>query len=71
MVYCMVLQGDTQYITHPGQFVEVELPGLYSRRPLSVCDWDETTLTLIYKVVVHRTDLISVLCLGTVLDFWL
>ena len=68
MVYCMVLQGDTQYITHPGQFVEVELPGLYLRRPISVCDWDETTLTLIYKVVGQGTDLMSVLCEGTELD---
>ena len=38
------------------------------RRPISVCDWDETTLTLIYKVVGQGTDLMSVLCEGTELD---
>lgn len=47
----MVLAGDTGAITAPGQFVNIALAGKFLRRPISVCDWDETTLTLIYKVV--------------------
>ena len=45
-VYRMVLQGDTSAITAPGQFVQVQVPGFYLRRPISVCDWDSETLTL-------------------------
>ena len=37
-VWRMTLEGDTQWITAPGQFVNVELDGCYLRRPISVCD---------------------------------
>ena len=50
-VYRMVLVGDTSGITNCGQFVNILLDGLYLRRPISVNDYDEETLTLIYKVV--------------------
>ncbi|MDO4438695.1 MAG: dihydroorotate dehydrogenase electron transfer subunit [Eubacteriales bacterium] len=50
-VYRMVLEGDTSYITVPGQFINLKLEGRYLRRPISVCDWDENTITIIYKVV--------------------
>ena len=50
-VYKMVLRGDTSDITAPGQFVNIQLDGLFLRRPISVCDWDSSTLTIIYKVV--------------------
>ena len=55
-VYRMVLSGDTSAITAPGQFVEIALPGKFLRRPISVNDWGETRLTLIYKVVGHGTE---------------
>ena len=47
-VYEMVLSGDTSAITRPGQFVELSLEGLFLRRPISVCNYDEGKLTLIY-----------------------
>ncbi len=50
-VYKMVLRGDTSPITAPGQFVNLALEGLYLRRPLSVCDAEGDTLTVIYKAV--------------------
>ncbi len=50
-VYKMVLSGDTSAITAPGQFVNIRLQGNFLRRPISVCDYDEAALTLIYKVV--------------------
>ena len=50
-VYRMVLRGDTSAITAPGQFVNIALDGKFLRRPISVCDYDADTLTLIYKVV--------------------
>ena len=50
-VYKMVLQGDTAHITAPGQFVNIQLSGLYLRRPISVCDLEGDKLTIIYKAV--------------------
>ena len=37
-VYRMVVEGDTQYLTAPGQFVNLKLSGFFLRRPISVCD---------------------------------
>ena len=54
-VYKMILRGDTSAITAPGQFVNILLDGLYLRRPISVCDLTEDTLTIIYKVVGQGT----------------
>ena len=54
-VYRMVVEGDTQYLTAPGQFVNIELPGRFLRRPISVCDYDGHTITLIYKVIGEGT----------------
>ena len=67
-VYRMVLQGDTSAITAPGQFVQVQVPGFYLRRPISVCDWDSETLTLVYKVVGNGTDAMCRMSPGTELD---
>ena len=50
-VYEMTLSGDTSNLHSPGQFVNIEIEGLFLRRPISVCDWSEDKLTLIYKVV--------------------
>ena len=58
-VFKMVLQGDVSAITAPGQFVNIKLDGLYLRRPISVCDVGENTLTIIYKVVGKGTKQMS------------
>ncbi len=67
-VYKMVLSGDTSAITAPGQFVNIQLDGLFLRRPISVCDYDDTTLTLLYKVVGKGTQAMSAMPAGTQLD---
>ena len=67
-VWRMVLEGDTQWITRPGQFVNIELEGLYLRRPISICDWSETTITIIYKVVGRGTEQMSRMSEGEELD---
>ncbi len=54
-VYKMVIVGDTSAITAPGQFVNLKLDGLFLRRPISICDYDDTAITLIYKVVGEGT----------------
>ena len=50
-VYKMTLSGDTTAIERPGQFVNIQLDGLFLRRPISVCDYTDGELTIIYKVV--------------------
>ena len=67
-VYKMVLAGDTSAITAPGQFVNIKLDGMFLRRPISVCDWNEETLTIIYKVVGKGTEAMSVMVSGEKLD---
>ena len=67
-VYRMVLEGDTEWITRPGQFVNIELEGLYLRRPISISDWDERTITIIYKVVGRGTEQMSKMVQGVKLD---
>ena len=67
-VYQMTLHGDTGAISAPGQFVNLKLDGLFLRRPISVCDWDEETLTLIYKVVGEGTGLLAEMQPGQRLD---
>lgn len=67
-VWRMVLAGDTQWITRPGQFVNIELEGLYLRRPISISDWSEDTITIIYKVVGRGTEQMSRMSVGQELD---
>ena len=67
-VWRMRLAGDTQWITAPGQFVNIALEGKYLRRPISVCDWDDRSITLIYKVVGEGTEQMSRLQPGSELD---
>ena len=67
-VWRMVLAGDTSAMTAPGQFIEIALPGFYLRRPISVCDYDEASITIIYKVVGQGTDAMTKFVPGDELD---
>ena len=67
-VWQMVIAGDTQYLTAPGQFVNIAIEGCYLRRPISVCDYDERSITLIYKVVGRGTEIMSRMQAGEKLD---
>lgn len=67
-VWRMVLVGDTQYLTAPGQFVNIAIEGCYLRRPISVCDYDNESITLIYKVVGRGTEIMSRMQAGEKLD---
>ena len=55
----MRLAGDTSAITAPGQFLELQLEGGFLRRPLSICDWDDDTVTIIYRKVGKGTSVLS------------
>ncbi len=66
----MVLRGDITDITAPGQFINIQLAGLYLRRPISVCDVSEadSTVTIIYKVVGRGTEQMEKMQAGEKLD---
>ena len=54
--YECILSGDASDIRAPGQFVNIKLDGFYLRRPISVCDATQNSLTIIYKVVGDGTE---------------
>lgn len=66
--YEMILTGDMSFAERPGQFVNLKLDGLYLRRPISICDWDGQTMTLIYKTVGRGTRQMAGLQPGHLLD---
>ena len=66
--YEMILSGDTSAITAPGQFVEIELPGKFLRRPISICNWTDEALMLLVKVVGEGTKELVRSVPGTELD---
>lgn len=67
-VYKMILEGDTSSFTAPGQFINIKLDGFYLRRPISVCDWNENLLTIVYKVVGAGTEMMAGLQEGQLLN---
>ncbi len=67
-IYEMVLDGDVAAVSNAGQFVEISLEGLFLRRPISVCDYTDKSLTLVYKCVGRGTRQMAELKPGVVLD---
>ncbi len=67
-IFEMILKGDTSSITAPGQFINIKLDGFYLRRPISICDYDDNTITIIYKVVGEGTEVMSNMYAGEKLD---
>lgn len=67
-VYRMTLCGDVSEITVPGQFVNIKLEGKFLRRPISVYDRSEKSVSIIYKVVGSGTRIMSCAEPGDLLD---
>jgi dihydroorotate dehydrogenase electron transfer subunit len=67
-IYLIRLEGDTSAITAPGQFVNIEIPGFFLRRPFSVCDWEDGNLTVVYRTVGKGTDALRSLGPGARFD---
>ena len=72
-VFEMVVEGDAaKYIKEPGQFVNIKITDdmtPYLRRPMSICDYDEHSIKMIYKVVGEGTKLMSKKQVGDQMDF--
>ena len=67
-VYKMVLSGDTNCVTAPGQFINIKISGFYLRRPISICDYESGKMTIVYKVVGGGTEALSKMKSGEKLD---
>ena len=63
-VYRMTLRGDVSAIRNPGEFINIRLEGFYLRRPISVYDLGDDTVTIIYKVVGKGTAAMSLMNAG-------
>jgi dihydroorotate dehydrogenase electron transfer subunit len=61
--YRMKLSGDASDCA-AGRFVNVQIAGKFLRRPISVCDSDASTLTLIYKAVGEGTEKMAKMMVG-------
>lgn len=64
----LVLEGDTSALLRPGQFVELQLPGFFLRRPVSVCNWTEDGLLLLVRSVGEGTRMLAAAEPGTEFD---
>lgn len=68
--WVMTVQGDTEAITAPGQFVDIAIPEKYLRRPISICDFshERGEITLLYDTVGEGTEAMSRMVAGDKLD---
>ncbi len=66
--YKMVLAGDTSMIKRSGQFINIKIKNHFLRRPISICDYDHQTITIIYKVFGEGTKTLSTYQVGEAVD---
>lgn len=57
--YKIILNKPANIIPKPGQFAMLKIEGKFLKRPLSISSYDERTITFIYKVLGHGTELLS------------
>ena len=71
-VYEMTLKGDgAKYITQPGQFINIKINDSlqpYLRRPMSISDYDDHTIVIVFKVVGQGTEILKNKAIGDKLD---
>ena len=71
-VYEMVLEGEAaSFITTPGQFINIKINDSlqpYLRRPMSICDYDDNHITIIFRVVGLGTKILAQKNIGDSLD---
>ncbi|MEG2003272.1 MAG: dihydroorotate dehydrogenase electron transfer subunit [Clostridia bacterium] len=67
-IFKITLYGDTSAIVRSGQFVNIKINGFFLRRPISICDYGDGKLVLIYKTVGKGTDALSLMKSGESLD---
>ncbi|MDR1241115.1 MAG: dihydroorotate dehydrogenase electron transfer subunit [Oscillospiraceae bacterium] len=63
---CLVCGCDLEFI--PGQFLNIKIDGFYLRRPMSICDFENGIITIVYKIVGKGTEALSKISKGNKLD---
>ena len=66
-VFRMELSGDFHGM-RPGQFAQIQVPGLYLRRPVSLCDFEEGHISLVIRAVGEGTKRLQAMRRGEQLD---
>ncbi len=69
-VFRLVYEGPHGPL-HSGQFAQVSVPSLYLRRPISLCDWDDDTFSLVIREVGEGTRILRSLPVGSRTDILL
>jgi 2-polyprenylphenol hydroxylase and related flavodoxin oxidoreductases len=64
----MYLTGDCHEVSAPGQFINIKLDGCYLRRPISICDYDDGHISIVFRVVGTGTQKLSKVKRGDLLD---
>lgn len=64
----MELAGDTSRFSNPGQFINIAVEGCFLRRPISVSDYSDGRLRILYNVVGKGTHIMRDLQPGQRLD---
>lgn len=71
-VYEMVLEGDgAKYISAPGQFINIKINDSlqpYLRRPMSISDYDDGHIVIVFRVVGEGTAILKDKKVGSELD---
>ena len=62
--YEMTLTGDFSWVKNCGQFINISIDNKFLKRPISICDFSENELVIIYKVVGYGTDFLANLKVG-------
>lgn len=67
-IYLMRLEGDCSSISNEGEFIEIQLPNKYLRRPISVSSFSENHVDILYKILGQGTKEMSNYEVGMKLD---
>lgn len=67
-VHRLVLAGDTGACSAPGQFVNILMKDVYLRRPISICEYDAHTITLVFRTLGKGTQILAARKIGDELN---
>lgn len=67
-IYLLKLEGDCTSIKGSGQFAELKLHDYYLRRPLSIHDYTENSVSFLYKILGHGTKDLTHYAVGDKMD---
>ncbi len=69
-IYALTLQTAIAPLAKCGQFVQVAIPGFFLRRPISIANIDDDSISLIYRIVGDGTRRLSQCPSGETLDLF-